>query len=205
VVIGTAILGISVALDGDGATTYLICTAALLPLYRRLGIKLQYMATVLLLSIGVMNMLPWGGPTARAASAMKVDVGELFMLLLPIMICGLAWVVLVAVIFGLRERRRLGVIKIDLSEETGQLTSVTNYRYLFNSALTIALLVMLILGILPMATLFMIAFAVAMLVNFPNLKHQKELLAKHAENALAIVSLIFAAGILPASCPEQVW
>lgn len=195
VMIGTAILGISVALDGDGATTYLICTAALLPLYRRLGIKLQYMATVLLLSIGVMNMLPWGGPTARAASAMKVDVGELFMLLLPIMICGLAWVVLVAVIFGLRERRRLGVIKIDLSEETGQLTSVTNYRYLFNSALTIALLVMLILGILPMATLFMIAFAVAMLVNFPNLKHQKELLAKHAENVLAIVSLIFAAGI----------
>ncbi|WP_336767931.1 citrate:proton symporter [Pantoea endophytica] len=195
VMIGTAILGISVALDGDGATTYLICTAALLPLYRRLGIKLQYMATVLLLSIGVMNMLPWGGPTARAASAMKVDVGELFMLLLPIMICGLAWVVLVAVIFGLRERRRLGVIKIDLSEETGQVTSVTNYRYLFNSALTIALLVMLILGILPMATLFMIAFAVAMLVNFPNLKHQKELLAKHAENVLAIVSLIFAAGI----------
>lgn len=56
--IGTAILGISVALDGDGATTYLICTAALLQLYRRLGIKLQYMATVLLLSIGVMNMLP---------------------------------------------------------------------------------------------------------------------------------------------------
>lgn len=46
-----------------------------------------------------------------------------------------------------------------------------------------------------MATLFMIAFAVAMLVNFPNLKHQKELLAKHAENVLAIVSLIFAAGI----------
>lgn len=194
-VIGTAILDISVAFDGDGATTYLICTAALLPLYRRLGIKLQYMATVLLLSIGVMNMLPWGGPTARAASAMKVDVGELFMLLLPIMICGLAWVVLVAIIFGLRERRRLGVIKIDLSEETGQVTSVTNYRYLFNSALTIALLVMLILGMLPMATLFMIAFAVAMLVNFPNLKHQKKLLAKHAENVLAIVSLIFAAGI----------
>jgi citrate-Mg2+:H+ or citrate-Ca2+:H+ symporter, CitMHS family len=195
VMIGTAILGICVALDGDGATTYLICTSALIPLYRRLGIKLQYMATVLLLAIGVMNMLPWGGPTARAASAMKVDVGELFMLLLPIMICGLIWVVLVAVIFGLRERRRLGVIKIDLSEKTKQLTSVINYRYLFNSALTITLLVMLILGMLPMATLFMIAFALAMLVNFPDLKRQKELLAKHAENVLAIVSLIFAAGI----------
>ena len=195
VVVGTAILGISVALDGDGATTYLICTAALLPLYRRLRIKLQYMATVLLLSIGVMNMLPWGGPTARAASAMKVDVGELFMLLLPVMLCGLVWVIFVAAILGLRERRRLGIVKIDLSDETEQRTKVTDYRYIFNSVLTIALLSMLVMGTLPMATLFMIAFALAMLINFPDLKQQKEILSKHADNVLAIVSLIFAAGI----------
>ncbi len=195
VVVGTAILGISVALDGDGATTYLICTAALLPLYRRLGIKLQYMATVLLLSIGVMNMLPWGGPTARAASAMKVDVGELFMYLLPVMLFGLAWVLMVSVIFGLRERRRLGIVHLDMSEETQLRTSVKDYRYLVNSLLTTSLLIMLIMGTLPMATLFMIAFALAMLINFPDLKKQKEIIAKHADNVLAIVSLIFAAGI----------
>lgn len=195
VVVGTAILGISVALDGDGATTYLICTAALLPLYRRLGIKLQYMATVLLLSIGVMNMLPWGGPTARAASAMKVDVGELFMYLLPVMLFGLAWVLMVSVIFGLRERRRLGIVHLDMSEETQLRTSVKDYRYLVNSLLTTSLLIMLIMGTLPMATLFMIAFALAMLINFPDLKKQKEIIAKHADNVLAIVALIFAAGI----------
>ncbi|WP_277621946.1 CitMHS family transporter [Chimaeribacter coloradensis] len=195
VLVGTAILGICVALDGDGATTYLICTAALLPLYRRLGIRLQYMATVLLLSIGVMNMLPWGGPTARAASAMKVDVGELFMYLMPVMLCGLAWVVLVSALFGLRERRRLGIVSLDLSDEMAQRCAVGDARYLFNAVLTLALLAMLILGTLPMATLFMIAFALAMLVNFPHLKQQKEIIARHADNVLAIVSLIFAAGI----------
>jgi len=195
VLVGTAILGISVALDGDGATTYLICTAALLPLYRRLGIKLQYMATILLLAIGVMNMLPWGGPTARAASAMKVDVGDLFMLLLPVMLFGLAWVLLVSVIFGIRERRRLGVVEVNMLAEKKPRSAADNYRYLFNSALTLALLAMLIVGALPMATLFMIAFALAMLVNFPDLKRQKELIAKHADNVLAIVALIFAAGI----------
>jgi CitMHS family citrate-Mg2+:H+ or citrate-Ca2+:H+ symporter len=195
VLLGTTILGISVALDGDGATTYLICTAALLPLYRRLGIKLQYMATVLLLSIGVMNMLPWGGPTARAASAMKVDVSDLFMYLMPVMVCGLVWVVFVSVVFGLRERRRLGIVKIDLNEEAEQRTSVKDYRYIINSLLTITLLVMLIAGVLPMTALFIIAFALAMLINFPDLKKQKEIIAKHADNVLAIVSLIFAAGI----------
>lgn len=195
VLVGTAVLGISVALDGDGATTYLICTAALLPLYRRLGIRLQYMATILLLAIGVMNMLPWGGPTARAASAMKVDVGDLFMLLLPVMLFGLAWVLLVAVIFGIRERRRLGVVEVDLQADKKPRSVVDTYRYLFNSALTLTLLAMLIMGTLPMATLFMIAFALAMLVNFPDLKQQKKLIAKHADNVLAIVALIFAAGI----------
>lgn len=77
IVLGTAILGICVGLDGDGATTYIITCAALLPLYRRTGVRLQVMATVLLLAIGVMNILPWAGPFSRAASAMKVDITEL--------------------------------------------------------------------------------------------------------------------------------
>ena len=111
------------------------------------------------------------------------------------MLCGLVWVVLVAVIFGIRERRRLGVVKIDLLEDIEQRTSVTDYRYLFNSVLTLTLLVMLILGTLAMATLFMIAFALAILANFPYLKRQKEIIAKHTDNVLAIVSFIFAAGI----------
>ena len=64
IVIGTAVLGICVGLDGDGATTYIITTAALLPLYRRTGMSLQVLATVLLLTNGVMNILPGQGPFA---------------------------------------------------------------------------------------------------------------------------------------------
>lgn len=62
IVVGTGILGICVGLDGDGATTYIIVATALLPLYTKIGIRPQVMATVLLLSIGVMNILPWAGP-----------------------------------------------------------------------------------------------------------------------------------------------
>ncbi|NWE36996.1 SLC13 family permease, partial [Pseudomonas gingeri] len=50
IVVGTAVLGLCVGLDGDGATTYIIATAAFLPLYRLTGIRLQVMATVLLMS-----------------------------------------------------------------------------------------------------------------------------------------------------------
>ena len=53
----------------------------------------------------------------------------------------------------------------------------------------------LIVGVLPMPVLFMIAFGIAMTVNYRCLNMQKQRIAAHAENVLAVVSLIFAAGI----------
>ena len=38
IVVGTAVLALLVSLDGDGSTTYMITTAAMLPLYLKLGI-----------------------------------------------------------------------------------------------------------------------------------------------------------------------
>ncbi|SCW90468.1 citrate transporter, CitMHS family [Rhizobium mongolense subsp. loessense] len=200
IIVGTAMLGTMVALDGDGATTYVICTAALLPIYRRLGIRLQYMATLLLMSIGVMNILPWGGPTARAASAMHLDVSEVFVPLIPAMLAGIAYTLVVAVLFGLNERRRLGKIcptHIAAIEEG--IRELPDFRrpgrLPFNIALTVALIYALIQGLLPLPILFMVATALALLINYPSIDDQKERLSAHAYNVLAVVSLILAAGI----------
>ncbi len=76
IVVGTAVLAMFVSLDGDGSTTYMITVAAMLPLYKRLGISRLVLACVIMLAGGVINILPWGGPTARAASALGVDVGR---------------------------------------------------------------------------------------------------------------------------------
>lgn len=64
-----------------------------------------------------------------------------------------------------------------------------------NLLLTLALLYALIKGILPLPALFLVATAVALLLNYPKLKDQHARLATHASNVLAVVSLIFAAGI----------
>ncbi|MEJ5128297.1 citrate:proton symporter [Comamonas sp. MYb21] len=199
--VGTAVMGTAVALDGDGATTYVICAAALLPIYRRLGVKLQYMATVLLMSIGIMNIVPWGGPTARAAAAMHIDVSEVFIPLIPAMLVGFAYQVGVAALFGLRERRRLGVLS-DPQElpnpgnEAGEQPQWRRPRMMLpNLLLTIALMFCLVKGVLPLPVLFLIATALALMLNYPQLKDQQERLAAHSSNVLAVVSLIFAAGI----------
>jgi CitMHS family citrate-Mg2+:H+ or citrate-Ca2+:H+ symporter len=64
-----------------------------------------------------------------------------------------------------------------------------------NFLLTLALMAMLILGVLPLPVLFMIFFALAIMINYPKLQDQKERLTAHAANVLPVVSLIFAAGI----------
>jgi CitMHS family citrate-Mg2+:H+ or citrate-Ca2+:H+ symporter len=106
VVVGTALLALFVSLDGDGSTTYLVTTTAMLPLYLRLGISRLVMASVIMQAGGVMNLLPWGGPTARAATALQIDVHSVFVPMLPGMIIGAGWVVFVAWVLGRSERRR---------------------------------------------------------------------------------------------------
>lgn len=202
-VVGTAVLALTVSLDGDGSTTYLIVTAAMLPLYQRLGLSRLVLASVIMQAGGIMNILPWGGPTARAAAALKVDVGELFVPMIPAMAVGAAWVIFVAWRLGLRERARLGVRPVSADEVIaiavgGQAEAAAARRpgcFWFNLALTLALMGALVAGLMPLPILFMIACAVALAVNYPKMAEQRDRVAAHAGNALAVAGVIFAAGI----------
>ena len=207
ILIGTSILTLLVSLDGDGSTTYLIVTSALLPLYKRLGLNRLMLASVIMQAGGVMNILPWGGPTARAASALKVDAGEIFVPLIPAMVVGAAWVIFVAFLFGKRERARVGVLAAAAvsrdeaaADDHGATVAAAALRrpklLAFNFVLAASLLVALVAGVLPLPVLFMIAYAIALVVNYPTMEEQKGRLNDHASNALAVASVICAAGIL---------
>lgn len=197
IVTGTAVLGLCVGLDGDGATTYIIATAAFLPLYRLTGIRLQVMATVLLLSIGVMNILPWAGPFSRAASAMHVDITELFLQMVPIMVAGGVWVIFAAWWLGRMEYRRLGIVSVSEEQllEGYAHIRLSDPKFLFNVVLTLTLITSMMLNLMPLPILFMVAFGLACLINYPTLKQQKEVIGRHADNVMAVTLLIFAAGI----------
>lgn len=200
--LGTAALAMIVSLDGDGSTTYMICVAAVLPLYSRLGMSPLVMACLIMLSSGVLNMTPWGGPTARAASALHVDPADIFVPMIPAMIAGLLAIFAIAWIYGKRERARLGELHLPTDHEDLAEISVSQYPEArrpkllwFNTILTVVLMATLIAGLLPMPVLFMIAFGIAMIVNYPCIQEQKKRIGAHAENILAVVSLIFAAGV----------
>lgn len=206
VVVGTAILAAFVSLDGDGSTTYMITVAAMLPLYRRLGMDALNLTCVTILAGGVMNLTPWGGPLARAASALHVDPSDVFVPMIPAMVVGVAGVIGLAFVLGKRERLRLGTIDLHgapeiqdsalLPADDGEHLALKRPHLLWvNALLTAALMVCLVLGVLPLSVLFMVAFSIAIVINYPNVKLQRDRVSEHAKNALPVVAVIFAAGV----------
>ncbi|MGP5382597.1 CitMHS family transporter [Glutamicibacter arilaitensis] len=107
VVMGTSLLTAVISLDGDGSTTFIVVTAAMLPIYQRLGMSPVVLTCVAGLTNGTLNIVPWGGPTARAAAALGVDASEIFVPMLPSLGIALVVIALFAWQMGVSERRRL--------------------------------------------------------------------------------------------------
>lgn len=77
--VGTAVLGLLVALDGDGTTTYMILCSAFLPIYLRLGINPLVLATIATMALGAISgTTPWGGAATRGISVLHLDATDYF-------------------------------------------------------------------------------------------------------------------------------
>ncbi len=280
IVLGTALLAGAVSLDGDGSTTFIVTTAAMLPIYLKLGMSPVVLTCVAGLANGTLNIVPWGGPTVRAAAALNVAPSDIFVPLVPSLITGLVIVFVFAWLMGLRERRRLGTVELGgsvlaaaaekmspLSRElataargggpgkagvgVSMFTSPTVALGLrggradgsradapgeravdnpggsggsengaplagtmadtmldptrdtlrpkliwFNLALTVVVMVLLVLDLFPLAYVFMVGVAVALLINFPKVKQQSAEIVAHAPSIVGVVSMVFAAGVL---------
>jgi CitMHS family citrate-Mg2+:H+ or citrate-Ca2+:H+ symporter len=123
-VVATAVLAGVVSLDGDGSTTFIITVSALLPIYLKLGMSPVVLTVVANLANGVLNILPWGGPTIRAATVLKVSPSELFNPMVPGMVAGIVTVVGLAYLLGRSERKRLLASGRTLSDVSSSMTKV---------------------------------------------------------------------------------
>ncbi len=229
VALATAVLTMAVSLDGDGATTFLITISAMLPLYQRLGMNRLVLSGIVCLGAGVMNIIPWGGPTVRAMAALKADSSVIFNPVVPAMLVGILWVLTVAYIFGRRERARLGIAALDYLPAEPQPTSLSAavpggnaaigpdedesdgalhahagerkvalerpWLFWFNTVLTVMLIIALLMSLLPLPILFVLAFAIALPVNYPSWEAQQKHLVSHAGSVVTVSTMIFAAGI----------
>jgi CitMHS family citrate-Mg2+:H+ or citrate-Ca2+:H+ symporter len=203
IVVGTAVLAAIVHLDGSGAVTFLVTVPAMLPLYDRLGIDKRVLACVVAMAAGTQNMLPWGGPTLRAATSLHIPIGELFMPVLPVQLVGLVAVLAFSWFLGMREERRLGLTGASasgtmtfdrqISDEEKKLARPK--MFLINIVLAIAVLAAMITEQAAPVVCFMIGTVIALLINYPNVKDQRERVDSHAKAALLMASILLAAGV----------
>jgi citrate-Mg2+:H+ or citrate-Ca2+:H+ symporter, CitMHS family len=199
IIIGTAILTMIVHLDGDGTATFMIVLSAFLPIYKQLKINPLILSGIVALSVGPIHLVPWSGTSARAISTLKSDAIHIFNPNIPAIIGGILWVLLVAYIFGIKERKRLGVRDFHYNHQdnlTAEQRSLRRRNLLwFNALLTICLILSLMKGWLPAPVLFILASIIALAVNYPKLNEQQKVIKNHGTNIFMVSSIIFAAGI----------
>lgn len=200
IVMGSALLAMIVHLDGSGAVTFLITIPAMLPLYEELKMDRKVLAAVVALGAGTMNMLPWGGPTLRAATALHMPVTDLFNPTLPALAAGLVFVMCVAYFLGKRESARLGIVgdstqvfERQLTDEEKKLRRPQNFWV--NIILTIIIVAGLVWGKVSPTVLFMVAATLALLINYPKVDQQRARVDAHAKAALMMASILLAAGV----------
>lgn len=202
VTVATAIVATIAHLDGTTATTVLITIPALYPVYKSMKIDTKILLCLTGACMGVMNLLPWGGPVARAATVLSMDANELWHMLIPIQIAGLVFNVALAVLLGmLAVKQGAGagkgvVVEVDQKAKEEELALRRPKLLLLNLALTVGLIAVLSLGLVTSYVAFLIALCVALAVNYPSLKIQDKLIKKHAPAALMISATLFSAGAM---------
>jgi CitMHS family citrate-Mg2+:H+ or citrate-Ca2+:H+ symporter len=205
IAVGTAAIATVSHLDGAGASAFMITIPAMLPLYTRMRMDPLTLTCITALAAGTTNLLPWAGPTTRAASALHVSTSDLFIPVLPAMLIGLAGVFAFAILFGRRERVRIaGLGAVPDSDDIGTMAtmpstpSITWHAgpvWFLNAALTAVALGALFTELLPPAVVFIVAAALALILNYPNANRQREQITAHASAAMLMVTTIFAAGV----------
>jgi CitMHS family citrate-Mg2+:H+ or citrate-Ca2+:H+ symporter len=203
IALGTAVLAMIVHLDGSGAVTFLICVPPLLPLYDAVGMKRTSLATVVAMSAGTMNVVPWGGPTIRAATAMdKMDVMTLFNPVIIPLVFGLITVLVFAFLIGSAEKKRIGTVSLsNIAANEEKLTPEKEALLrpkLFG--VNVLLIIIIVAGLILLAkyfapqVVFMLAFVLATVINYPDPKILRERVDAHAKSAIMMASVLFAAG-----------
>lgn len=205
IVVGTAAVATITHLDGAGASAFMITIPAMLPLYTRVRMDPLALTSITALAAGTTNMLPWAGPTTRAASALHVSTSDLFVPILPAMVVGVAGVFAIAVLIGRKERHRLSTLKpaAECDEPAAGESSPNTAKggrqigplWFFNAALTVVAITGLFIEVLPPSIVFIIAAALALVVNYPDVNLQRERITAHSSAAMMMVVTIFAAGV----------
>ena len=199
----TCIIALIGHLDGGGASTFCIVVPAMLPIYKKMNMRTTSLLRIAVLAMGVLNLMPWAGPTMRAATVLGIEAGSLWSTIIPIQIFGIALALAHSVLTGFQEKKRGAGLpegaSLDLSEsKSSEAQELARPKlFWFNLLLTIAVIALLIWDEFPSYVPFMLGVSVALFVNYgATAKMHKKIINLHAGPALMMCSTLMGAAVL---------
>ena len=220
--LATALISAVVSLDGDGTTTVLIVTASVLALFKKIKMNKLYLALLIAVPNSILNYVPWSGPMARAMPVLNIGAREFFLPLIPGILVALVYAGYMAWHLGMKERKRLGYHTSNLKANAGNAeaaakASAENEQiihdiihdmkennkelkrpklFVFNLILTLGVMGLLIMDVMDGGVAFLVATALALMINYKEPGTQAKRLVANGAEALGPVSLVFGAGVI---------
>ena len=198
----TVLIAIIGHLDGSGATTLLITLPPLLPIYKKLNVRTVVLLGITCMTMGVMNIVPWGGPCGRTAAALEVGPNDIWKYCIPAQVFGIIMILGMCVLFAKMEKKRgaglsSGAAAASSADAAKKVNEYDRPKlFWFNIVLILAVVLTLTLTKIPTHITFMIALAVGLMVNYPNQKDQQSRIKAHATDALTMAFTALASGAL---------
>lgn len=203
IMIVTCLIAVVGHMDGACASTYLITIPVMLPIFQKMKLNKLDLLLIVGLSTGVMNLVPWGGPTIRAATAIQMDANQLWKSLIPLQIFGLIIALFIAVYIGIKSKKHLSGSNNHLYESIDdvelQQSSTSELKrpkmFIINLILTLIIIFLLCITKIAPYLIFLFGTMLAFLINFPNMKLQSQLLKKYSSNCIDLTVTLLCAGI----------
>ena len=210
VTIMTTIIALIGHLDGGGASTFCIVVPSMLPVYKKMHMRPTTLLRCAVLAMGVLNLMPWSGPTSRAASVLGIEAGELWHTLLPIQAFGIVLCLAHAYLAGVQEKARgaglhgklameQGEVMVEAStEDAAQKNELARPKlFVVNLCLTVAVIALLVWDQFPSYFPFMLGVAAGLFINYGfTANMHKKVINLHAAPALMMCSTLMGAAVL---------
>lgn len=189
-------------LDGSGATTALVTIPTMLPIFKKMKIRSICIVAIMSIMSGAMNVTPWCASMLRVTSVVGVDAVELWRYLLPVQVCAIIFGLLMMIPMAMIEKRHgAGMDDAEFAELKANIdrpveVKVSRPVLIFDMLLTLFMIVGLLLGWFGTALGFIVAFGLALVINFQGMKEQGNAIKRHAGPAINMVMTIIAIGVL---------
>lgn len=187
-------------LSGSGAVSYLIVITTCKSIYNENKIPLTNLMCLSSLTFGVMNMLPWAGPSGRLAGVLNTDPVSIWRLCIPSQIFGILMVCVIACI--LSNYQKLSDID-SLSENNCKQCIARNKPILIQQSrkkrclsvgIMTIIIILLIITRISSWIVFMMGLSVISIINLKEVKKME--LMKYIKSAGIMAGTVLASGVM---------